>query len=442
MNKKSVLIVPSNDASLSELIKFSSLAEGRSFEPVFYIPFATNFVKVIEGKGWEIIYNKNKNGKNSQVKSWLKYVAKNFFDNTNLGVFVQTHLLKNTLSKSLVENIKKQSDLIGNIIVEKKISTCLLATDRSVGAEAAVAYFSKNYDLKKIVVSFAYSADYVSSYKLRNSKIYLARYKGCQDNEYVDSSLGRKLFFRPYEQKALSMLGLFPKKPWVLGGGYSDLMIVDSLREKNRLVDLGGQTDKYVVTGTSSHDHLYEAYNQKEKLKKSVNSDYFNEERQLLIISLPQYYEHGLCSKVKHFAIIDSMLSEVTSLGYNILVSLHPKMDPKNYKYLETKFDLSIATQELSKIIAAADMFLATYSSTITWALMCRVPVVIFDYIALDYDDFYSEFSIPIGKTNEDVIEHLKNSNCILKPEFDRKIAMLSPFDGNCFERVLGTISE
>ena len=84
--------------------------------------------------------------------------------------------------------------------------------------------------------------------------------------------------------------------------------------------------------------------------------------------------------------------------------------------------------------------------STVTWALMCDIPVVIFDHINLAYDDFYSEFLIPLALNNDELLIKVKkillesnSKDHLITPNLKNEI---SPFDGKCLDRVVQAISE
>ena len=332
------------------------------------------------------------------------------------------------------------------IVTKHRISRIIIATDRSFGAEASAMLLAKQKKLDIILISFAYSADFKSIYKLRKSLIYSFLSKHPAAVIYKSCSLGNKAFYRSFESNALEELGVLSSNPWVLGMGHCSKMLVDSKREKNRLVKLGGNRDRYIVTGLTTHDTLYSQFINKSTYKTEFKEKYNLNSEPNLFISLPQYFEHGLCEEAEHFFIINQMIDVLSQLNINIFISLHPKMNITNYTHLDIKNNVHILNEPLSSNLICADIFLATYSSTVTWALMCDIPVVIFDHINLAYDDFYSEFFIPLALNNDEILvnvknillENLNNDNLInsnLKSE-------ISPFDGKCLKRIVNAISE
>ncbi|QYJ95153.1 polysialyltransferase family glycosyltransferase [Shewanella spartinae] len=447
MTRITTLVVPSNDAALSEFVKLFDRSS--CLVPVFYLEYDSKLVLKIKERGW-LVYRKHLSLED-EVKSslklskaWFRTFFVRFLDDSKLGCFVQTYLLRRYLCNRLIRNILNASSSLLKIIEEQNIKACLISTDRSVGIEASIMYLSKLNPIKIYVLSFAYSADYQSSIKLRGKSIYSYIYPRASSNKYHGKGCNGKLFFRPFEHLALNEIGVFPKNPWVLGMGHCDLMLVDSERERNRLISLGGEEEKYIVTGTVSHDCLYEANVKRGDIKTELAKRYSLAGEAIAIIALPQYYEHGLCDKEKHFYIINNLIKSVIGLGFEILISLHPKMNRNNYVYLEAEYGVVVLEQELSEVIVVADLFVSTYSSTIVWARMCNIPAVIFDFINLNYKDFYNELNFPVVKSFGDLSSTLTDiySTDFIKHQRELDSKQLSPFDGKCLTRIEDIIRE
>lgn len=136
--------------------------------------------------------------------------------------------------------------------------------------------------------------------------------------------------------------------------------------------------------------------------------------------------------------------------GGNVLISLHPRMDPAQYQFLEKEYHLPIARQRLAEILPAADLFLATFSSTVLWAVLCRIPCLVVDFYNFGYNDFdfitgveqvdrreefaprLAELLSPAGQERRD---HLSREN-------QRWAEELSIFDGHCRQRLVQALVE
>ena len=437
---KNILIVPNHDAALLEYVRlFENLP--KTLKPIFYITYNSKVSLKIKQLGWGLYGESSQKESLLQSKSIVRRAFKFFLDETKLGCFIQRYILINVMAEKLKASILTRSKKISHIMIENKISTLIIANDRTFGAEAAAAYSARELGIKIVVPAFAYSATYESSFKLRLSKIYDAQYSIDKANIMTCINKGSKAFLRPFVSKAMAELNLKLERPWVLGGGFSDYVLLDSEREKERIISYGGDESKYIVTGIAAHDDLYESYLIKRKLKKIIiTENSMMDSKKNLILALPQYYEHKLMDKDSQLIIYRDLFSKLVKLNFNVIVSLHPKASFDDYSWINSvSKNLIISTRPLTELITIANVFVSTYSSTISWALLCEIPCVIVDHPNLNYSDFYSEFHIPVCKTNDELIEIL-SSELLMRCASERIISSIGVFDGNSRSRIASYI--
>ncbi len=116
-------------------------------------------------------------------------------------------------------------------------------------------------------------------------------------------------------------------------------------------------------------------------------------------------------------------------------------MDKKNYDFISNYYSLRVAEEPLSEILPSADVFLSSYSSTIPWAVLCRIPSVIVDFIHSDYQYFnYSGVNIVQEKASLKMeLNKLLSDNIYyktLQKKQKESLSRISPFDGKCLERI------
>ncbi len=182
---------------------------------------------------------------------------------------------------------------------------------------------------------------------------------------------------------------MLPDNPWIMGGGKSTFVLVEGEDIKRRYIEWGCNKDKIIVTGRAAHDYLFEGFKQKQNIRDRLFKKYhFNQDVKLILVALPQYAEEGLLSWEKHLNEINFIGSIYQQLNANCLISLHPRMERNNYLFLEKEYSLVIAEEPLSDILPAADIFTATYSSTVPWAVLCQIPTVVFDFLDFGYESF------------------------------------------------------
>jgi hypothetical protein len=113
------------------------------------------------------------------------------------------------------------------------------------------------------------------------------------------------------------------------------------------------------------------------------------------------------------------------------------------YRFIELDYDIPIVTEPLSEILPAADCFSATFSSTVEWAVLCKIPSIVFDFYGFDYDMYDDYDGVVLVKEKADLKNVLNKIKCNqayrqhLSLAHKKKAAELSPFDGKCAKRII-----
>jgi hypothetical protein len=251
------------------------------------------------------------------------------------------------------------------------------------------------------------------------------------------------LYYRPFELMALKRFGVLSANPWVMGAGHSDIVCVDSRATGDRYLGYGVPEAKLRIVGDTAFDGLHQAYLARDGLRRSLIREYaLDPEKKNIIVSLPNLAEHDLLPWDAHFREIDFLMAALKGTGGNILVSLHPKMDPSKYAYLEGEFGCRILTQRLAQALPAGDLFVATFSSTVVWAVLCGIRAVVVDFYGLDSDMFDFLKSVSIVTRRDDLSATLEQA-LLTAPDFSedwRKLSREEVFDGRTLQRYLRLI--
>ena len=433
--------------ALSEMIAIAKYLP-EHIAPIFLLPFYDKELdEKMNAEGWRVCYfcPIPKNGGDRQIHKKAGFV-KGLLDNGWFGCFAQAYLLKGVFKNKLLLRLNKIYDRIGSELCnEEEIIKVVISNDRSAGLEAALNKWAMEQGIGVIIPPIAYASDFSAAIKLRKARIY-GFVRSDIPKVTMEFSHGAviKSFYRPFETEALKEFGVLSSNPWVLGSGHCDFMLVESEREKRRLIALGGDKEKMVVTGHLSHDSIWNALSNKDAIKKSIIAKYkLSEDKPFVLLAAPQYWEHGLCDKKSHFDIIEQLCQSLGAEN-NLIISLHPKMDRADYSYLEDKYRVKIVHESLRDVIVISDLFVATYSSTIAWALLCNKKVMIVDFIGLSYSSFYEEFEIDrICNTEQlKVAMQFFDKEDINRSNKDKEdlCGLLSPFDGACASRIIDNI--
>jgi hypothetical protein len=222
-------------------------------------------------------------------------------------------------------------------------------------------------------------------------------------NRYVAKRHPKWLYFhhgRPVMRErgaralALEWLDLAPPLPWIFNSGNADAVTVESEAMRDYYLSAGLPRERLVVTGSPSDDAiasvLLDAQARKHQLllKLGLPAD-----RPLLVTALPpdSLYMIGgrpQCEFKTYSDLVGFWIGSVGATpGFNKIICLHPSVDPESMRFLETP-EMRIAPDRTAELIPLCDLYVASVSSTIRWAIACGKPVINYDVYRYRYTDY------------------------------------------------------
>jgi hypothetical protein len=251
-------------------------------------------------------------------------------------------------------------------------------------------------------------------------------------------TLYKGVFFQDaFVLNALRKHGAMSPYPWWTGNGLSDLVCVNSQHSLDVYRRHRVPAAKLRITGDIFFDTLYAAYHEKPQLRQNIVAKYgLSPERKLIVLAMPQYLEQGYFDAKRHWAEIERIVEVLSARDADLVISLHPRMEPADYSYLPGKFPCRISDERLASILPAADLFISHYSSTVEWAILCGIPTVVVD--ALDFPLSIFDHLTSVRVVKPDQLAKSVDTALVQKPDFADDWQQLSRdlvFDGKTFER-------
>ena len=331
----------------------------------------------------------------------------------------------------------------------KKVDIVLVSGDRHLGYEPAVLKIANELHIPCLVPAISVGLnpkDRARRRYVKNSDYDLSSEYGLHrkfPDQFILNEERKIGFYYGWQIRALDYLEMLPEKPWTLGASKADYLLVRGEAEKDENIKYGLPLSKILVTGDPDYDVLYNTMLNKKECKKSIYDFYqFSSGKNLIVASLPQTFEHKVLSWDDHWKMIEHICKNLAQQDSNVLLSLHPKMDIKNYQYLEKDFSITIARHSLSEILVAADVFVAGQgSSTLLWAMLCNIPTVVCDWFGLNYKQDYWQAKMDIVTDAKVFGEALSNNMEVTYrqskvkelEQFDKKIL----YDGQAMNRLV-----
>ena len=183
----------------------------------------------------------------------------------------------------------------------------------------------------------------------------------------------------------LCLFRVNPPNPWVLHSGYSDLILAESEAAKSYAISLGIPESKITVTGSICHDII-----------SSSRLDFKESDGDLARTALcalpPNMFYDANPSRRAQFETYDEMINFWVQglkkvFGDNFLICIHPSSGNEVTDLLTT-CNAPFTREGAVYLIAHFDVYIASISATIQWAIAKGIPVINYDVYRYNYPDY------------------------------------------------------
>lgn len=220
--------------------------------------------------------------------------------------------------------------------------------------------------------------------------------------EWVRCHRGRRLLRLPgCRVLSQKLSGFAPSDPWVPNDGCADAIAVESKRLLACNLNCGLKPGRMRITGTPVDDVLADGLRKREALRAQTMNDYgLDPTRRVIVSALPPNQLIGFGRPVCEFKSYDALVAFwVATLraaeGFNTILCPHPRVNPQEYRHLESD-TVRISRSEAAREIPICDLYVASISSTIRWAVACGKPVINYDVYLYRYDDFETPGTVTV----------------------------------------------
>lgn len=357
------------------------------------------------------------------------------------------------LAQPLERVLAHQEGLLAQALDDLRPAAVITADERLFNWELPLIGLCRRRGIPVIVPPVSFLADRESLLPFRHGPLHqagdfpdLARRHPQQAAQVsLDQAHQAGVLFYPAPMTlALDRRGLLPERPWLPGGGGADLLLLDGQLTLERCLAAGASPEKLLVSGQLSHDQLHARYLEGRAIKAAEGP----EVPRRLVLSLPQLAEQGSLGWDEHWQEIRFLVQALAGLPCQSLLSLHPKMERAQYRFLEDDYGLVLADRPLAQVLPQAHVFAASYSSTVAWAALCRIPALVFDFYGLDFQMYDDWTGVRLVKRRQDLAPELtrllsdRAYYADLEAQQARWAARLAPFDGLSGQRILAAIRQ
>jgi hypothetical protein len=142
------------------------------------------------------------------------------------------------------------------------------------------------------------------------------------------------------------------------------------------------------------------------------------------------------------------MVRDLRQTGANLVLSLHPRSQQSEYSDLAARYGAIIAGQSLIQILPVADLFVASHSSTVRWAILLTIPTLVLDDFNVGASGLFDPDGIVLVHTRDTLQERArellydKNERQLIRLRLEQQGSLLDPFDGKNTSRLIQLLSK
>jgi len=445
MEKKTIVFYAYMTKRLEELIDFAKYFEN-DFKILFLIKDDIDRVYLDKTNIDYVCLHCNNYVKPFSLKLLdNKYIAKFLNSITHLSI---GQYIKEKIYYSLYKTYSKMSE---EILIKYNIKLVITLADKNVNPIEIGLLKTANILNIPIFLPYIASWNPEANYQMiENNRNYSltsssSLYQKLTFPKYNYQKYKEKYYYQAFLFNVLSRLKVLSHVPWLNGGGASDIVAVSNKSSFDYHVNMGIKKDKLKILGYISYIPLYDIYKNKITIKNKIISKYKLSNSKIMIISLSNWWEHNMADAKTHWQIVSDTIEPLLKYKdkYSILISLHPSMQLDNYIFLEKKYGVTILEERLMNILAIADIYVADFSSTVSWAIICGIKTIIINYfVSLDIYEQYT--SILYAKNKEELsnqIKYLINNDISFEHDWNL-LSRDKVFNNNIIQQYTNTFNE
>ncbi len=193
-----------------------------------------------------------------------------------------------------------------------------------------------------------------------------------------------------HEMLARELTGVAPFNPWLVNSGHADVIALESTAMEWSYRQLGFPSCQLKAIGHPLQDVLAKVASEREVTRAALDAQYhLQPELPLAVVAMPpdqlatrqgEYQQYN--DLVRAFACLPAELA-----GVNVLVSPHPNISAEGRALIRAS-GAALIESSVSDVLPVADLYVASVSSTIKWALGCGIPVINYDCYRYGYSDY------------------------------------------------------
>jgi hypothetical protein len=453
---KTVLLVNCIDSHFVELSRVARvLNESRKYKPVIWFtmpyPACQRDMEMCRKEGWEFVLSFVASAaEHVPTSSFLKTIIKLLPRKLTFPLFFIYGLYKypktikiqvketihfvNKYDPSLLimceENVGYFTHISIRICHTRNIPTVIVPYTISNASEAAeFHYYSIEHRLTGNIIN----------------QLVAERYP-----HWVYEHRGRKLLRLPAAMIiALERSGYSHAFPWKLNSEPTAFIAVENEHMLEYYRNENLPEDRLILTGALYDDVLAESVKRSKEVRRNLIAEVgLQDGLPILLCALPPSQFPRDCEFSDYETLISFWMQTLAQVkGWNVVVRPHPRLTEGEIDHLR-EFGVKISSWDTASLVPLCDLYVASVSATIRWAIACGKPVVNYDVYQMKYTDYKDTRGVlTVFSKNEfkDTINRLTNDHVYyddISAIQSHEMSKWGCLDGKSSERLLQLFDE
>lgn len=408
-----VLLVAHLNSHLPELFRVANcLANSQRFRPVLLYagdedPIHSNFIKQWTEAGFSIIDRTGKaitapldkfstNARSDMPLALLRsYIVSQAQNKPALKRFLDW-LYRSYREITVLPRTLRHRRQTRRLLLDLSIQLVILP-EENVGYQSAM-YVNAAHELGRSSVVVPYTianATEAAEHAINNPRLFVRgpwrKFIARLYPRWVYKHHGRRLLLQPscYILTA-EWLKLAPPDPWMINSGSADAITVESQIMMNYYLNNGIPAKRLALTGSVSDDLLASGLRKASKQRQALDLRAgLDPKKPLLLCAFPPpWFPRPSCDFSDFRSLIDFWLESLRLVpSCTVALHLHPRIQPSDEAYI-SQAGFPIIHEDIPSLIPLCDLYLASISATIRWAIACGKPVINYDVYKYRFNDY------------------------------------------------------
>ncbi len=283
------------------------------------------------------------------------------------------------------------------LLRSRKVDLVIVTEDNVAGRSRALVEAATRAGIPVLLLPFTIPNSDEAARLLGHQPSYQARgpiarlFASLRPN-WVHEAIGGPLLRMPWPQAlVVELAGLAPKRPWIDNEGPATIAL-ESRAMMKHYAALGFSERQLAVTGSLADETIEISMRERAKRQAELRHRFALSDKPLLLCALPPNQLAGgitIDEFSSYEALIEAWAAALTKVSkqFAVVVRPHPRIAEPALEPVR-RAGLAIAFDDTATLVPLCDLYVASISATIRWALACGIPVLNYDVFQYRLDDY------------------------------------------------------